>query len=155
MKYALPVFLLLVFVRANAHDLQISLFELGRNDQGEISLFIRLDKEDILKELYDHCEDYGQVNQCLEDYINKHFQLQLGETKPNFQLTALKHTKEFVEANLHSSISILKVDRIDVFNDVLVASKPAQENIVRFSFNDQFRSFRMNKDRINTTVTYN
>lgn len=137
-----------------AHDLQISFFEVSSTDAGEVSLFVRLDKEDILKELYERCEAPGKVNQCLADYLNHHFRLSFDGTKTTFRVIEVNHTKEFVEVSLISSQIINPFSKIEVFNDVLIEKKEDQENIVRFKFHNKLRSFRMNKDRIETTITY-
>ena len=154
MKSTLSLILVLVLFSAHSHDLQISLFTIDSSADGFLKLHVRLDKEDILAEMYASCEDYGQVNDCLESYINQHFFLSVAENKPTFRLVDVKHSKEFVEIDLTTSASIKLTKEIEVFNDVLLESKPNQENIVKVSFYDQDRSFRMNKDRIKTTITY-
>ncbi len=155
MRPTLPFLLgLLLHLNAMAHDLQISLFEVGTNEDGHIELFVRLDKENILKEMYANCTDYSQINTCLESYLNEHFSLSFDQQRTAFELIDLNHTTEYIEMNLVTTSSITMVKQIEVFNDVLVADRPAQENILRLSFYDQNRSFRMNKDRIKTTITY-
>ncbi len=138
-----------------AHDFQISLFEVGTDSEGYVNMFVRFDKEDILQELYKSCEDYGEVEKCVETYLNEHFSLLIEGREIYFQLSKLAHSENFVEVNFNSSHLISPVTQIELFNDVLMASKPSQENIVRFSLFDQNRSFRLNKDRTKTTVTYN
>lgn len=53
--------------RTFGHDLQISFFEIGSNENGQVNLFVRLDKDDILKELYTYCEDYSNEKQCIRN----------------------------------------------------------------------------------------
>jgi len=154
MKSTLSLILVLALLSAYSHDLQISLFTIDSKEDGHLNLHVRLDREDILTEMYARCEDYTQVNDCLESYINEHFSLSVAHTKPTFKLDNVRHTKEFVEIDLTTSESVNLAKEIEVFNDVLISSKPNQENIVKVSFHDQDRSFRMNKDRTKTTITY-
>ena len=154
MKSTLSLILVLVLFSARSHDLQISLFSIDSRADGHLSLHVRLDKEDILTEMYASCDDYSQINECLESYINAHFSMSVGQIRTSFSLVNLTHTKEFVEIDLLTSTPVDLTKEIEVYNDVLLASKPNQENIVKVSFYDQNRSFRMNKDRIKTTITY-
>ena len=153
-KQTLSLLLVLVLFVARSHDLQISIFDIDTNAAGYLDLSVRLDKDDILREMYALCEDLENVNHCFESYINTHFSLSFSGEEAVFKLSDIAHSEEFVEIKLVSTEPMDLTRNIEVFNDVLVSSKPNQENIVKVSFYDQSRSFRMNKDRIKTTITY-
>ena len=153
-KITLSVLFALLSVGLSAHDLQISIFDVKPDAEGNISLFVRLDKQDILGEMYAYCDDLKQENQCFENYINEHFSISMDGMQIDFSIAKINHTAQFIEIDLVSTTKAFHVKNIQVFNDVLITSMPEQENIVRFSLNDQLRSFRMNGDRTKTSITY-
>ena len=154
-KFYLVLLAVALSLSTDAHDFQISLFEVGSDSDGYINMFVRFDKEDILRELYASCEDYGEVEGCIETYLNDHFILLIAGEEIYFDLVNMSHSRDFVEVSFNSSYILSSVSKVELFNDVLMASKPSQENIVRISFFDQNRSFRLNKDRTKTIITYN
>ena len=132
----------------------MAIFEVRKSSEERIELFVRFDREDILKVMYQSCEDYGKANDCLETYLNDHFTLSFDDQALSFVIEDIDHSEDLVEVKLLSKQSIKSFSTIHVFNDALIVQKDSQENIVRFLLDERSRSFRMNKDRLKTIVTY-
>lgn len=147
------VLLLSVFLAPEYHDFQFGRFEL-RPEEESITLFVRLDRQNILEAIRPTCADYNEMGKCFENYLNSHFALAFDgeEVEPKHNKHEFKG--EFVELYFDLDISPKGITKIEVYNDSLIELYERQENILYSMLNDKRRSFRMNKERIRTIITY-
>ncbi|WP_436515368.1 DUF6702 family protein [Ekhidna sp. To15] len=135
------------------HEFKIGRFEL-RPEAESISLYIRLDRYNILEAIRPDCSDYNQLDKCFEEYINTHFSLTFNGTKVSAKHREHEFKDEFIELYFDLDISPEGITKIDVYNSTLLELNEGQENILYSMLNDKRRSFRMNKDRTRTMIVY-
>ena len=135
------------------HEFKIGRFEL-RPEEESITLFVRLDRYNLLEAIRPGCKDYNKLDKCFEDYLNNHFSLAFNGV--NTRITHREHVfkDEFIELYFDLNVSPEGVNRIDVLNNSLLELYEGQENILYSMLNGKRRSFRMNKDRTKTIITY-
>lgn len=145
--------ILLSLFSKESHEFSIGRFEL-RPEDSQITLYIKLDRKDLLEAIKSNCTDYNKLDQCFEDYITSHFTLSF-DGKPVSPIHN-KHVfnDEFIELFFDLNTSPEGVTRIEVFNNTFLDLYERQENILYFLLNDKKRSFRMNKDRVRIIVQY-
>ncbi len=148
----LSLFLSLLY-SSEFHEFKIGRFELRPADD-KITLFVRLDRYNILEAIRPVCSDYNKLDKCFEDYINSHFSLAFNGEEATIKHREHEFKDEFIELYFDLDVSPNGITRIDVFNDALLELYTGQENILYSMLNDKRRSFRMNKDRTKTIITY-
>lgn len=136
-----------------AHDFKLGYFEVKSREK-ITSLFVRFDREDLLKSISVSCKDYNKLRNCFEAYLNKHFYLVFDGDRPSLRYIEHQFTEDFIELTYEIEIDCRDARRIEVFNNCLLEASTRQQNIVEFNLHGQKRSFRLNKDRIQTTVEY-
>lgn len=150
------LFLSILFAwETSAHEFKFGHFELRPNEE-DITLFVRLDRYDILEAMKTQsgCNGYSNLDVCITEYVNEHFKLNFDGEDACFEYTQHKIKEEFIEVFFRIGINPVGVKSISVFNDVLLQQYAKQENIVSTLLNDKRRSFRLNKDRIKTVIEY-
>lgn len=147
------VFILSILYSSEFHEFKIGRFEL-RPEEQSVTLYVRLDRYNILEAIRPDCNDYNKLGQCFENYINDHFSLAFNGK--SVKLNHRKHTfkDEFIELYFDLKISPNGVTQIDVYNNTLLELYEGQENILYSMLNNKRRSFRMNKDRTRTMIAY-
>ncbi len=135
------------------HDFKIGRFEL-RPEKESITLYVRLDRYNLLEAIKTNCTDYNELAQCFENYLNSHFVLSFDGDKVVPKHSRHEFGEEFIELFFDLDTSPDGVEKIEVFNDTLLELYESQENILYSLLNNKNRSFRMNKGRIRTIIQY-
>ncbi len=136
------------------HEWKISNYEIKPVDDG-VQLFIRFDRKDILNALQQECENYNNLSGCFEGYIKEHVILSFDESLAEFVLVEQVFKERFIELKLlDTSIKKKQFRKIDVSVNSLLEVDEDQENIIHFFFGEKKRSFRLNRNRLKTTVAY-
>lgn len=147
------VLILSTFFSTEFHDFRLGKFEL-RPETESITLFVRLDRLNTLNAIKSNCDDYNKLDQCFTDYIKGHFALAFNGEDAEIKHREHVFNEDFIELYFDIAVSPSDVNRIDVYNDVFLELFEDQENIVYSMLHEKRRSFRMNKSRIRTTITY-
>ena len=141
------------FFSAEFHDFKFGKFEL-RPESNSITLFIRLDRLNTLNAIKSNCYDYNKLDQCFTDYIKGHFALAFNGEDVDIEHREYIFNDDFIELYFDIAVRPTGVNKIDIYNDVFLELDEEQENIVFIMLHDKRRSFRMNKNRIRTSVVY-
>lgn len=144
-----------------AHDVRAAMFEVYE-ESGQFRLEIRLDRADILNALNQGCGEDAYAlsreehNSLIEQYIYDRFWLKFNNNHGNYQLQHYTYTEDYVVVNgVFQNINTTDAIReIVVYNSCLVDLIERQSNIFRVKLYDKVRSFRLNKDRLQTIVSY-
>lgn len=147
------ILILSSFLSSEFHDFKIGRFELRPEDES-ITLYVRLDRFNILEAIKSKCTNYNELDKCFEDYLNSHFALSFDGEKATPKHIKHVFKEEFIELYFDLEVSPNGVNKIEVFNNALLEISDRQENILYSMLNDKRRSFRMNKDRIRTIIQY-
>lgn len=135
------------------HDLRVARFRITATDFG-YKFNVNFDREDILKEIYSTQKYQKEVIAQITQYIEKHVSINIDGESVNYELTEIVYTEEniLLKGKLISEVRTIK--KIDVSNTCLINKIEGHLNIMEFFLNDKERFFRLDKDRIRTTVTY-
>ncbi|MEM7296961.1 MAG: DUF6702 family protein [Bacteroidota bacterium] len=155
MRVLLLFIVFLSIQETSAHEFKIGHFEIRPNGEN-ITLFVRLDRYDVLEvtKTQSGCTDYNNLDVCLTEYLVEHFKLNFDGVEACFEYKQHEIKKEFIEVLFRIGVSPEGVKNISVFNDVLLQQYSRQENIVYSLLNDKRRSFRLNRNRIETVIAY-
>ncbi len=153
MKRTLFFLLLLssMSLTSRAHEFKMGLFEINRDGE-ELSLFVRLDRTNLLDAIA--CLDYNQLDGCFQDYVSQHMVLLLNEQAIEPRLHQYRITEEYVELEYFLSDEIEKVQLVEFTNTCLLAAVDDHVNLLRLNITDKSRTFRLDKDRMSTKITY-
>lgn len=138
-------------VIARAHEFKMGLFEINR-DGNDLSLFVRLDRQNLLEAMT--CADYNQVNECFQEYINQRIVLLINQQAVVPRFMNAEITEDFVEIDYFLTDEIASVQLVEFTNTCLVAEIEDQINLLRLNITDKTRTFRLDKDRMSTKITY-
>ncbi|MEQ9301992.1 MAG: hypothetical protein RIF33_25660 [Cyclobacteriaceae bacterium] len=138
-------------ITARAHEFKMGLFEINREGD-ELSLLVRLDRLNLLEAIT--CSDYNQVDQCFQDYVGQHMVLLINEQPIVPQLENAEITDDFVEISYFLTDDFSKVEMVEFTNTCLVAEVDDHINLFRLNITDKSRTFRLDKDRMSTKITY-
>lgn len=138
-------------VTARAHEFKMGLFEINREGD-ELSLFVRLDRQNLLEAMT--CADYNQVNTCFQEYIVQRIVLLINEQAVDPRFVNAEITEDFVEIDYFLTDEIASVQLVEFTNTCLVAEIEDQINLLRLNITDKTRTFRLDKDRMSTKITY-
>ena len=135
------------------HDLRVARFRITATSTG-YNFNVNFDREDILKEIYSTQKYQKEVIDQITQYIEKHVTIHIDDESINYELTEIEYTEEniLLRGKLISDLRAIK--KIDVSNTCLIEKIEGHLNIMEFFLNDKERFFRLDKDRIRTTVTY-
>ena len=146
--------MLLVLIVAQAHDFKLGEFHIKPLKNGGVELDIKLDRYDLLEALRKECADYNYLNTCFATYIKDHLKFKFDEQVIEMTLQDQEISDEFIELKFKLEGASSDVKNISIFNDVLIDQFEKQENVVNSHLYGKKRSFRLNKDRVRTTVEY-
>ena len=136
------------------HDFSISKFELKRED-GQSVLIARLDREDLLVAIQSICADYNAIGGCFETYMKRHFSIVLDGAGIDYSHHSHVFEDFMIEVKFHVHHNLQNVQKVEVFNDVLIELTGGdQENIFISHLNQNRRSFRMHAGRTRTFFEY-
>ncbi|WP_139793829.1 DUF6702 family protein [Reichenbachiella faecimaris] len=139
---------------AIAHDLNFGLFDLFEKDQAYF-MEIRLDKANLVEAVGN---DVGSTkedwNCALSQYLNTHMSLSINGIKASFDYEEFIFLDDVIVVMAKLDIPIQNISEIQVENTVLLEIIENQLNIIKASFHDKRRSFRLSKKRFSTTIKY-
>lgn len=138
------------------HEFKIGHYEIRPNDDN-MTLFVRLDRYDLLQVVQSQvsCIDSDMFDVCITEYLSNHLKLSFDGQEACFNYQSHEIKEEFIEIYFQIALSPNGVQEIKVFNDALLEQWEKQENIVYSMLNGKRRSFRLNRNRINTVISYN
>lgn len=135
---------------SSLHGLHMSYFEIKPNGN-ETSLFVSLDKNDLLKAIGGDSEGFDNR---IERYFEQHLKITFDGLEASFKLDKKGFNEAAIELQFTSNVNTNKVKFIKIYNNCLIDTNDGQENLVRFKYYDIQRTFRMNKDRVKTSLNY-
>ncbi|WP_422361062.1 DUF6702 family protein [Reichenbachiella sp.] len=151
---ALCILLTNSFLAIEAHDLNFGLFELFEDDQTYF-MEIRLDKANLVKAVGN---DVGTTkedwNCALSQYLNDRMTLAINGENASLDYTSVEFQKEVIVISAKLNLPNTQIKEISVSNTVLLETIENQTNIIKATFHDKKRSFRLNKDRVSTNIKY-
>lgn len=142
----------MLFVQA--HDLNFGLFELYEKDQFYF-IQIRLDKDNLVKAVGNDVGTSKEDWNCaLAQYLNAQMNLAINGQQANFEYTTIDFLEEVIVVTAKLDVVLQNISEIRIDNTVLLDTIENQTNIVKASFHNKKRSFRLNKDRVSTIIKY-
>ena len=132
------------------HDFKIAHYRLSESE-GEIQLSIRIDRYDFLNAIGTCSEESSK---CYSNYFQKHLSFKFNGKEMPYTYLSHEIKRDFIELEYMMGYYDGNVEEIYVFNDVLLEKYLDQDNIVISTFHDKRRSFRLNKGRLETTISY-
>ncbi|MEP3390125.1 MAG: DUF6702 family protein [Reichenbachiella sp.] len=158
MKLKKSIFLLLGLLilqrSAMAHELNFGLFDLFEKDQTYF-MEIRLDRANLIKAVGTQVgrtkEDW---NCALSQYMNENMNLAINGIKASIEYREFSFLEDVIVIQAQLDIPHQIISEIKVENTILLETIESQTNIIKASFHEKKRSFRLNKDRISTIIKY-
>ncbi|WP_420580353.1 DUF6702 family protein [Reichenbachiella sp.] len=152
--FALSMMLMNGVFSIQAHDLNFGLFELFEEGQAYY-MEIRLDKVNLVKAVGN---DVGTTkedwNCALSQYLNDRMSLAINGQSASLEYTAINFHEEVVIISAKVDLPHTQITDITVSNTVLLETIENQTNIIKATFHNKKRSFRLSKDRISTIIKY-
>lgn len=137
-----------------AHDLNFGLFELYEKEQFYF-MQIRLDKDNLVQAVGNDVGSTKEDWNCgLTQYLNNHIRLAINGNKATLEYTEIDFHEEVVIITAKLDLPHMVISEITVDNTVLLEIMENQTNIIKATFHDKKRSFRLNKDRVSTVIKY-
>lgn len=137
------------------HELNFGLFDLFEN-QNSFYMEIRLDRVNMMRAI--GADDYNQnikSLQCeLTQYLNENLSLEFNGTETWLDYTAFSSSDEVVVILARVVVPYQPVSEIQISNTILLSEVDSQTNIIKTSFHERNRSFRLNADRTSTLIKY-
>jgi len=154
MKQIVSIILILLLCSFEpTHEYNLARFEL-RPKSGEVELYIKVDRLDMLKAIQKNCTDYNYLEKCFEEYFNAHTSFVFNGEKSTPRHDHHVFTDDFIEIYFLVSQHSENITEVTIINDLLFEISEEQENIVFSLLNNKRRSFRMNIDRREITIKY-
>lgn len=146
--------LLILQRSAMAHELNFGLFVLFEKDQTYF-MEIRLDRNNLVEAVGTQVgrtkEDW---NCALSQYMNEHMNLAINGIKASIEYREFSFLEDVIVIQAQLDIPHQIISEIKVENTILLETIESQTNIIKASFHEKKRSFRLNKDRISTIIKY-
>lgn len=157
MKRVLFILSILIWngdIATHAHDLNFGIFELYEQDQS-FYMQIRLDKDNLVKAVGN---DVGSTkedwNCAASQYLNTHMTLAINGHDAALDYIAFEFHEEVVVIAAKLDLPHTEISEIIVNNTILLDTQENQTNIIKATFHDKKRSFRLDKDRVSTVIKY-
>ncbi len=135
------------------HDLRVARFRITATPTG-YDFDVNFDREDILNEIYSTQKYEPEVIDQISKYIESNVSIVIDDAEVAYELTEIKYTEENILLHGKLISDLREIKKIDVKNTCLIERIEGHLNIMEFFLNDKERFFRLDKDRIRTTVTY-
>lgn len=135
------------------HDLRVARFRITATATG-YDFNINFDREDILETVFRTQKYQSEVIDQISKYIEDHVTISMDDETVTFELTEIEYTEENILLKGKLLSGPKEIEKIDVSNTCLINRIDGHLNIMEFFLNDKERFFRLDKDRIRTTVTY-
>jgi hypothetical protein len=136
-----------------AHDLRVARFRITATVSG-YDFNVNFDREDILKEIYGQQKYEKKVINQITNYVEDHLRITIDDEPIAYELTEIEFTKDNILLRGKLLSALREIKKIDVQNTCLINQIDGHMNIMEFFLNDKERFFRLDKDRIRTTVKY-
>lgn len=136
-----------------AHDLRVARFRITATTTG-YDFDINFDREDILKEIYSTQKYEPEVIDQISKYIKSNVSIIIDGEEVAYALKEIEYTEENILLKGKLISGLREIKKIEVKNTCLIERIDGHLNIMEFFLNDKERFFRLDKDRIRTTVTY-
>ncbi len=151
--WGIPLLLCICLTESVAHDLRVARFRITATSTG-YEFNVNFDREDILEEIYSSQKYQSEVIDQITGYIGNHVTITIDDEVVAYELTKIEYTEENILLKGKLLSGLREIKKIDVSNTCLVNRIDGHLNIMEFFLNDRERFFRLDKDRISTTVTY-
>lgn len=156
MRALLLTILVLLSTIGQSHDARLAYFNLSR-DGDLLHLEMKIDKHDLIKAigLYKFVDaDSMAMKDEIEAYILDNLSFSFNRQPTEICISSISSDQDYYF--IHSLLGHFKgkILYVDVFNTCLINSVDKHSNIVRANFYNKHRSFRLDKDRIETTMDY-
>ncbi|MTI38550.1 DUF6702 family protein [Fulvivirga lutimaris] len=148
----------LVNISAYGHSARMAIFELSETD-GHYTMSVALDIDDLLKSLITSYPEFEKANteREYEEFINRYlqanFQLQINSQCQEMIVRSISNDDEYVRILIDLPFSGDAVS-LNVFNTCLIDYNEGHLNIFKSSLHDRIRTFKLDKDRISTELSY-
>ena len=140
--------------QAEAHELLMARFNIVDADNG-YRLDIRLDRENMLYTLQQECSLTGtETSQRIIYYIYDHFFLNIDGQDTDYEIEQVQFEENFVILKGHLVRERSDFNQIEVHNTCMIDSIEKHTNIIGIKAKGRTRSFRLDKDRKMTVITY-
>lgn len=136
-----------------SHDLRVARFRITATSTG-YDFDVNFDREDILNEIYSTQKYESKVIDQIAKYIKSNVSIIIDEKEVAYELTEIEYTEENILLKGKLISGLREIKNIEVKNTCLINRIDGHLNIMEFFLNDKERFFRLDKDRIRTTVTY-
>lgn len=158
MKFKLFLFLLLGSLMlqrvAQAHELNFGLFDLFEEGDNYF-MEIRLDRVNLANAIGTKVGSSKEDWNCaLSQYLNENLNLTINDHVATIDYRNFSFSEEVVVVSAKLDLPFQSISEIRVENTVLLETIENQTNIIKVSFHDRKRSFRLNKDRVSTVIKY-
>lgn len=146
--------LLVVQKVARSHELNFGLFDLYERNKTYF-IEMRLDRVNLVNAVGTQVEKTKDDWNCaLSQYLNNHISLEFNGKEALFQYNEFTFLEDVIVVQAQLDISHQTIAEIRVENTVLLELINNQTNIIKTSFHEKKRSFRLTKDRVSTIIKY-
>ena len=137
----------------NAHELNFGLFNLFEKDQ-HYYMEIRLDRDNLIEAIGQTQSNNSDWNCVLSQYLNDRMSFVINGNEVEIEFQDFSYEKEVIVLMTQLNAPFEEVQEIEVENRVLLETIANQMNIIKVSFHDKMRSFRLSNERVATTIKY-
>ncbi|MEO9965739.1 MAG: DUF6702 family protein [Reichenbachiella sp.] len=140
---------------AFSHEFNFGFFEIYEK-QNSYYLQIRLDRSNVIQAINakDNSSDIGQFQCELNEYLDQNLNFTINSQQVSLDYLDLSTNEDMIIIIAKIDLPYQPVVEIEVKNTVLLSVVKYQTNIIRMSLYQKNRSFRLNADRISTTIKY-
>ena len=153
-KIASILFLLTISIQGIlSHELLIARFDITSTVAG-YDLSIRLDRDNIFKTLEQECDLQVSLEEKLTNYIYDHFLLNMDGSDIDYDLWEIHYDEDFITITGQLIAKNPDFQELVVLNTCMIDTIDRHSNIVSVHHQGRRRSFRLDKNRKETTIKY-
>jgi len=149
MKLILIIGLLLVDGLGN-HDMALAFFKIY-DMYDSIGMTATFDKEDLVAELKVSFEEVD--HSLLQSYLDENTSFLINNSAVAFTINKIQSDELFIKVHGTFDRTEMNLRQMIIYNTCL-SNRPDQSNIMQLELKDQFKDFRMHKDRTRIKVEY-
>ncbi|MGL1887362.1 MAG: hypothetical protein OCD76_12685 [Reichenbachiella sp.] len=160
MKIILVLTVLLFSIPSNAHDLKTAFFQIYEIDE-QCFIQVKLDRNDLEKALMAECNvhkvlDEAVIQSSVMNYLDDRLSISMDGQSTNLNYYEVTMDEDYfvVQGVFEGFNACVPIKKIAVRNTCLVDQVSGHNNIIQLTINDKKRSFRLNEDRVTTTIKY-
>ncbi len=135
------------------HDLRMARFNISESENG-YTLDINFDRADFLKTIYATDQYQSDVLEQAKIYIRQNLQYVFDGDSVSFELDSIQYTEENIFLTGMLMTARRNISEIQVANTCLIEDVEGHLNIMEFFLNGKKRFFRLDENRITTTIKY-